>query len=204
MAKQTEKTKKEFKNIQEVLVYLQANLNAPKNLRNSFGNYNYRSAESILEALKPLLKETEAVLTLSDDIEYIGDRYYIKATAKLEWGADSRSVTAYAREEESKKGMDTSQITGSTSSYSRKYALNGLFLIDDTKDADTDEFINQNRGQDKTVVKADKTLPWLNKSDTENYSKVVEALKGGFTMADVRKKWSVSKATEKELLASIK
>lgn len=204
MAKQTEKTKKEFKNIQEVLVHLQSNLNAPKNLRNSFGNYNYRSAESILEALKPLLKETEAVLTLSDDIEYIGDRYYIKATAKLEWGTDSRSVTAYAREEESKKGMDTSQITGSTSSYSRKYALNGLFLIDDTKDADTDEFINQNRGQDKTVVKADKTLPWLNKSDTENYSKVVEALKGGFTMADIRKKWSVSTATAKELMASIK
>ena len=120
------------------LITIQSELKAPKNQRNSFGNYNYRSCEDVLEALKPLLAKHECLLNISDTIEYIGVRFYVKATATIT-NAKGLQVTstAYAREEEIKKGMDGSQITGSSSSYARKYALNGLFLIDDTKDADT-------------------------------------------------------------------
>jgi len=121
------------------LSVIQLNLIAPKNQYNSFGKYNYRSCEDILEGLKPCLQETKTAVTVNDEIVQIGDRYYIKATATLfdcETG-ESVSNTAYAREEESKKGMDASQVTGATSSYARKYALNGLFCIDDVKDADT-------------------------------------------------------------------
>ena len=118
------------------LIAIQSELKAPKNQKNNFGNYMYRSAEDILEAVKPLLKKHGCHLTISDEMIQLGDRYYVKATATLSKDADSISTTAYAREEESKKGMDSSQITGSTSSYARKYALNGLFCIDDTKDAD--------------------------------------------------------------------
>ena len=124
----------------EKLIAIQKELKVPKSQRNTFGNYNYRNCEDILEAVKPLLVKYECVLTISDCIENIGSRYYVKATAKLTDGKDSIEVTAYAREAETKKGMDDSQITGSTSSYARKYALNGLFAIDDTKDADTDEY----------------------------------------------------------------
>ena len=122
------------------LISIQKELKVPKSQRNTFGNYNYRNCEDILEAVKPLLAKHECVLTLSDSIENIGSRYYVKATAKITDGKDGIEVTAYAREAEIKKGMDDSQITGSTSSYARKYALNGLFAIDDTKDADTDEY----------------------------------------------------------------
>lgn len=126
------------------LIDIQSRLNAPKNLYNKFGGYNYRSCESILEAVKPLLKEYNATLTITDTLEQIGDRYYVKATARYMHGEFGTFVTAYAREAETKKGMDDSQITGTASSYARKYALNGLFLIDDNKDADTDEFHKQN------------------------------------------------------------
>lgn len=119
------------------MVYIQTRLNAPKNQRNSFGNYNYRSCEDILEALKPLLKEKNCTLTISDDIVQVADRIYVKATATLTTPTgQSFSTTAFAREAISKKGMDDSQVTGATSSYARKYALNGLFCIDDNKDAD--------------------------------------------------------------------
>ena len=125
------------------LLAIQTELKAPKNQYNSFGKYKYRSAEDILEAVKPLCKKHDCVLTLSDELVNIGDRYYIKATARLHDDTVIGEVTAYAREEESKKGMDGCQITGTASSYARKYALNGLFLIDDTKDADTDEYKQQ-------------------------------------------------------------
>ena len=124
---------------------IQQTLNAPKNQRNNFGGYNYRSAEDILEAVKPLLQNI--TLTVSDEIVLIGNRYYVKATATLSDGEDAISVTAYAREEESKKGMDCSQLTGATSSYARKYALNGLFCIDDAKDPDTDAYAKQTNQQ---------------------------------------------------------
>ena len=124
---------------------IQQTLNAPKNQRNNFGGYNYRSAEDILESVKPLLQNI--TLTVSDEIVLIGNRYYVKATATLSDGEDVIAVTAYAREEESKKGMDASQLTGATSSYARKYALNGLFCIDDAKDPDTDAYAKQTNQQ---------------------------------------------------------
>jgi len=117
---------------------IQQALKVPKNHKNSFGGYNYRNAEDILEAVKPLLGDS--VLTLTDEVVNIGDRYYVKATAEFcTKEHDPFHVTAYAREEETKKGMDGAQITGAASSYARKYALNGLFLIDDTKDADSED-----------------------------------------------------------------
>ena len=120
-----------------ILQQIQQKLKAPKNQRNSFGGYNYRSCEDILEALKPVLAEFNAAVLLSDEIVQMGTRWYVKATATLKTENETISVTAYAREEETHKGMAESQITGSASSYARKYALNGLFGIDDTKDADT-------------------------------------------------------------------
>ncbi len=119
----------------EILKKIQKELKAPKNQFNAFGKYKYRSCEDILEAVKPLLNN--ATLVINDEMVVIGERYYIKATATLTEEDKSISATAYAREPEEKKGMDSAQITGATSSYARKYALNGLFLIDDTKDADT-------------------------------------------------------------------
>lgn len=127
--------------ILESLGAIQAELKAPKGQRNTFGNYNYRSCEDILEAVKPLLKQNECTLTISDEVLLIGDRFYIKATAEIRSAetGESVSVSAFAREQSSKKGMDEAQVTGAASSYARKYALNGLFCIDDTKDPDTYE-----------------------------------------------------------------
>ena len=124
--------------IYEKLLNVQAELKAPKNQLNKFGGYNYRSCEDILEAVKGVLKANKLTLIVSDELVIIGERYYIKATATVIDIEDGEKVetSAYAREEETKKGMDASQITGSASSYARKYALNGLFCIDDTKDAD--------------------------------------------------------------------
>ncbi|MBQ3969220.1 MAG: ERF family protein [Clostridia bacterium] len=123
--------------LNQKLVAVQSELKAPKSQRNNFGKYNYRSCEDILEAVKPLLKQHELTILLQDDIVNIGTRYYVKATAILSDGETTITATAFAREEESKKGMDGSQVTGASSSYARKYALNGLFAIDDTKDSDT-------------------------------------------------------------------
>ena len=120
------------------IINIQQKLKAPKTQRNNFGNYNYRSCEDILEAVKPLLEENKCFLVITDEIINLGNRYYVKATAKLinDDGALIAENNGIAREEESKKGMDGSQITGASSSYARKYALNGLFGIDDTKDSD--------------------------------------------------------------------
>lgn len=120
----------------DVLGEIQSVLKAPKGQYNSFGKYAYRSCEDILEAVKPLLKERGAVLTISDEIEFIGGRWYVRAIAKFRVGSEAIETSAFAREPEAKKGMDESQITGAASSYARKYALNGMFCIDDTKDAD--------------------------------------------------------------------
>ena len=124
--------------IHEKLINVQSKLKAPKNQYNNFGKYPYRNCEDILEALKPLLKEEGLTLVLTDDIDVKENgRTYVKAKASLFDGTSELSVYGYAREPESKKGMDDSQVTGASSSYARKYALNGLFLIDDTKDADS-------------------------------------------------------------------
>lgn len=130
---------------------IQQKLKAPKNQRNNFGNYNYRNCEDILEALKPLLGGS--TVTISDEIMQVGDRFYVKATATFveeNRPGNVISVTAYARESLDKKGMDAAQITGAASSYARKYALNGLFLIDDTKDADNDD----NSKEEKPTTKS--------------------------------------------------
>lgn len=129
-------------NIYGKLAAIQQELKAPKDKKNTYGGYNYRSAEGILEALKPVLARHEATVVLTDELVQVGDRYYVKATAALWSTTDTDVVTAngWAREAEVKKGMDDSQITGTASSYARKYALNALLLIDDTKDADTDEY----------------------------------------------------------------
>ena len=128
--------------LKEKLMRIQTELKAPKNLRNSFGNYNYRNAEGILEALKPYEKMYGVATILSDEIIEISGRFYVKAIATImDISTECMiSTTAYAREDENKKGMDGSQITGASSSYARKYALNALFLLDDSKDADSDEY----------------------------------------------------------------
>ena len=139
--------------IQQRLAAVQAELKAPKGQYNSFGKYNYRSCEDILEAVKPLLAKNELTLTLQDSLELVGDWHYIKATATVQDASGaSLTTTAFAREPEDKKGMDSSQVTGTASSYARKYALNGLFCIDDTKDTDTDAYHNQTSGA-KSVSK---------------------------------------------------
>ena len=166
-------------NIYEKLSNIQNELKTPKGQYNSFGGYKYRSCEDILEAVKPICQKYKAVLVLSDTLVNIGERYYIQATARLtdiektsEKEDTCISNTAYAREEESKKGMDGSQITGTASSYARKYALNGLFNIDDTKDADTDEFVRRTQEEPPKIsaeqVKIlEKTIEKYKLSDTE-------------------------------------
>lgn len=146
--------------VHEKLMKVQSQLKAPKNQFNSFGKYNYRSCEDILEGLKPILAEVGAIVLLYDAIVQVGDRYYVQATAKfvdIESG-DSVQTTAFAREDADKKGMDLAQVTGSVSSYARKYALNGLFCIDDAKDSDA---TNQHgKEQPKpTVVKPNTITP---------------------------------------------
>lgn len=134
------------KNATLKLLEIQSRLKAPKDKKNTFGGYSYRSCEGILEALKPLLKETESALIITDEVRLIGERFYIIATAKLLDAVTGELIAfarGYAREADAKKGMDDAQLTGSASSYARKYALNGLFAIDDNKDADTDEYAQQ-------------------------------------------------------------
>ncbi len=133
------------KDLYKKLWLIQQQLKAPKSQRNSYGGYNYRSAEDILEAVKPL---SEGVtLTINDEVVLIGDRYYIKATAILSDGEDEITATAFAREEKEQKGMSAGQLTGATSSYARKYCLNGLFCIDDAKDLDSDAYAKQTNQQ---------------------------------------------------------
>lgn len=146
-------------NIYQKLQYVQRELKAPKGQYNSYGKYKYRSCEDILTAAKPLLSKAGAAIVLTDEIVLIGDRFYIKATAEFVDTDKETSIknTAYAREDETKKGMDGSQITGTASSYARKYALNGLLLIDDTKDADTDENHNERENRAKQEPEDDRT-----------------------------------------------
>ena len=161
--------------ILEKLGNIQQELKAPKGQFNSFGKYKYRSCEDILEAVKPLLKAQKCTMQIRDVIFNVGERYYIQAEAilyDLETG-ESISNMAYAREAESKSGMDASQITGTASSYARKYALNGLFLIDDTKDADTDEHAKQTGQQPK----AEKAVRFIGKASEKQIKLVNELVK---------------------------
>ena len=162
-------------NIYEKLSNIQNELKCNKNQFNKFGGYKYRSCEDILEAAKPLLRKEKVVLTISDELQYIGNRYYIKATATLiDIESDATiSNSAYAREEETKKGMDGSQITGASSSYARKYALNGLFGIDDNKDSDTTNIQSKEEKEDKKA--SPKQIELIQKYyQGENLTKLLE------------------------------
>lgn len=176
------------------LAIIQKKLKCEKSQYNSFGKYKYRSCEDILKAVKPLLDETKTVLTLSDELVAIGERYYVKATATLLDTEESKDVpfistTAYAREEETKKGMDGSQITGTASSYARKYALGGLFDIDDGIDSDT-----TNTGESKPRATARATQ----KPDKVDFNEIDERIKGATTVDEVRKIYaSVPKPLQK-------
>lgn len=161
------------------LIQIQSRLKAPKKNKNTFGGYNYRSCEDILEAAKPICHELGCLINICDEIVEVGGRIYVKATASI-YNADGQcfSATAYAREEETKKGMDAAQITGSASSYARKYALNGLLAIDDTKDADTNEYqIKTSQRKAVTAIELDneKTcnalLAWAYAAKNANYDK---------------------------------
>lgn len=178
------------------LIEIQKELKAPKSQYNSFSKYKYRSAEDILEAVKPLCYKHECQLKLSDNIVYIGDRYYVEATASLKNSqGEIESSTASAREEDTKKGMDGSQITGTASSYARKYALNGLFCIDDTKDADTDEYA-------KTTGRAKK--PERTTSEMTYRDKVYAVAKErGLSVHEIAKDYGLNGNTTEERFAEV-
>ena len=171
------------------LINIQSELKAPKSQFNSFGKYHYRNAEDILEAVKPLLKKNNCHLTITDEIILIGDRYYVKATAEITNGTEVVVTSALAREEESKKGMDSAQITGATSSYARKYALNGLFCIDDTKDSD------YNNQGDKGAQESAKQVsaPTKDVKQAPNIPTITEEVKTEIAQAqtsdDINKLW---------------
>lgn len=204
----------------EKLLKIQELLKAPKNQRNEFGKYNYRSCEDIFEAVKPILKEQGLTLRVTDELVFVGERYYIKATAILSDGNEIIENVAYAREEETKKGMDGSQITGASSSYARKYALNGLFLIDDVKDSDsTNEgleptkedakeyvisFGKKHNGHKLTdVIKDDSDyIEWiLNNSKDEYLLKCIELLTGKVPLTEEEKNEMLNLMAEVNKLA---
>ena len=179
------------------LAEIQRTLNAPKNQFNSFGKYKYRSCEDILEGVKPLLGGL--FLSISDEVVLIGTRHYVKATARITDGESIHEATALAREEESKKGMDAAQVTGATSSYARKYCLNGLFGIDDSKDADSDEHKHQqNAAQPQKQEKPKPTPDQVLKAFTEaaGQKTTQEELKQAFAKA-----WSMLEGTPQQATA---
>lgn len=166
--------------IHKKILKVQSELKSPKNQFNNFGKYKYRSCEDILEAVKPLLKDEGLIQTISDDIINVGDRYYIKATVTVSNGEEAINVSAFAREPENKKGMDESQITGTASSYARKYALNGMWLIDDTKDADTDSYTKR--------TNKPKLSP-----ESDNWNGAVDSLASGkVTIEKIKKHYEVT------------
>ena len=181
------------------LAMIQQKLKAPKGQVNKFGGYKYRSCEDILEAVKPLLGDL--VLTISDDIVEVGGRVYVKATVSINSGSGSVSTTAFARESETKKGMDESQITGSASSYARKYALNGLFCIDDTKDADA---TNQHNQPSVSAVLSGSQQPTAPNEYDELVDKLynsIQAIKTGIEINDLvmaKEAWDELTDEEKE------
>lgn len=181
-------------NIYEKLGIIQSKLKAPKGQYNSFGKYKYRSCEDILEAVKPLLAETKTVLSVTDRMEVVGDRIYVRAEAHLNDCEDSGEITtvAYAREEESKKGMDSSQVTGAASSYARKYALNGLFCIDDNKDSDstnTGEKVSGKKvepAKETEMISFESVMSIKNIIDKYPEAKLLDQIKTRFKVDDIK------------------
>lgn len=184
--------------IYEKLLNIQTELKAPKSQRNNFGDYNYRSCEDILEAVKPFLKKEKCVLVINDEVQKIENRYYLKAVVNLIDVENGESITAsaFAREEETKKKMDGSQITGASSSYARKYALNGLFAIDDTKDSDATNHDNNkaNNGSQQSLAK--QRIGEILKVKGIGFDKVTEVIKTKFK----KQKFDELTANEKQKL----
>lgn len=179
-----------MKTLNDKLAAIQGRLKAPKNQRNNFGNYNYRSCEDILEAVKPLLTEHKLTVQLSDTIREVGDMVFVEATAVISDGENLIHTTAQAGINPNKKGMDIAQSFGASSSYARKYALNGLFLIDDTKDADATN--THDKVSSPQQVEENDNKAWLQKN-TIQFDNAKRAMGEGFTIADIRKKYKVSK-----------
>ena len=219
---ENENSKIQTMNIYEKLINIQLELKAPKNQRNTFGNYNFRSCEDILESVKGLNHKYRVLLLIEDEVVNIENRFYIKANCKLV-NIDNPSEiiinTALAREPESKPKFDDSQVTGSSSSYARKYALNGLYSIDDNKDADTNEFANQSQGElkiekdtkSKTTKTSVKKVELINASDKEEITKLAKDNNDALNLIkETLKECGVNKISElscdkgKELLEKIK
>ena len=177
----------------ESLIKIQSELKAPKNQLNKFGGYNYRSCEDILEAVKPLLIKHGCTLTIHDEVKELGGILFIEATASIQKGDEGRSVTAQAGINPERKGMDIAQSFGASSSYARKYALNGLFLIDDTKDPDA---TNTHDNEPKKAQQKEDTRPWLNKAD---FDKASDYLRKGGSIDVIKAKYRISK----EMMESI-
>lgn len=182
-------------NIYEKLLYIQQNLKAPKNQYNKFGNFHYRSCEDIQEAVKPLLKEIKAVLLVRDEVIQIGSRFYIKATAAIQDTESQESIsnTAYAREEDGRSKMDAAQITGACSSYARKYALNGLFCIDDARDPDAQNGDN-GKGQQNPPKKTEAAAGRISIGDINRLRK--EAERTGTNLNQVCERYKVKSISE--------
>lgn len=170
--------------LQEKLIAIQRDLKAPKSQLNAFGKYRYRSCEDILEAVKPLLFREGVVLTIADDLLAENGRFYVKASATLAYQDERICSSAFAREDEAKKGMDGSQITGAASSYARKYALNGLFCIDDTKDADA-----TNVGEQQPVQEQQP-------SQDKFYTQAMNELSLATTVDELKNVWSRYKSLQ--------
>tara|TARA_R100001480_G_scaffold119765_1_gene118745 strand:+ start:56 stop:640 length:585 start_codon:yes stop_codon:yes gene_type:complete len=192
--------------VYSLLNKVQTELVAPKNQYNAFGKYSYRSCEDILEGVKPLLETHKCVIVISDSIEMIGERIYVKATAKFvecETG-DTIECTAYAREELSKAGMSEGQLTGSTSSYSRKYALNALLLCDDSKDADTMDNSKKEEAPQQKQYEDDPNKEWLDDATQLIAFCKTHNLSPSDAVAQGRKKYKISKAKAKEIEEAMK
>lgn len=191
----------------ERVIAVQSELKAPKNQYNSFGRYSYRSQEDILEAVKPLLKKYGLSLTITDEVKYIGSEYseapvmpYVEARVILHSPDGSVEAKAQAGIDPNRKGMDIAQSFGSSSSYARKYALNGLFLIDDVKDADNTNTHGKEAAPTKPKASGPKK-PWLNEG-TPEWSKAITFIQGGGTIDDILVKYAVSKVNQEKLLKS--
>lgn len=180
---------------QEKLSNIQFELKAPKSQYNSFGKYKYRNCEDILESVKPLLNKHQLCMSISDDIVEVGGRIYVKATVRIYNDTCEEMTTAFAREEENKKGMDSAQLTGATSSYARKYALNGMFLIDDTKDSDATN--THGKELEKPIAVAVKT----SKTTISDVNKVVLALRINreATISQLKTSYVITASQAKEL-----
>lgn len=183
----------------EALIKIQEKLKAPKNQFNKFGNYKYRNCEDILEAVKPLLVENKCRLTLTDEVKEIGGVLFVEATAILKEDGNDNVITvkASAGIEPNRKGMDISQSFGSSSSYARKYALNGLFLIDDNKDADNEQH-EQTQQSQKNGQKPTNNKPWLN-PETDKWKDAIKFLAGNGTIDKIKENYLISKPNEEKL-----